>query len=114
MNEKLKSIIGVRVKAARRVTGLTQAALAEAVGRTTEAISNVERGRSLPPLDLLERIAQVLACTLAELVEMPAADGAVVERARLETELMMIGRALPIAQLRIAVRQIAALQAGER
>lgn len=80
MNEQLKSIIGAGVKAARGASGLTQAVLAEAAGRTTGAISNIERGGSLPLLDLLERIAQVLGCTIAALVEMPAADGASVER----------------------------------
>ena len=114
MSEKLKSIIGARVKAARKARNLTQSALAEAVDRTTEAISNIERGKSLAPLDLLERFGVVLDCTIAALVEMPASDGADVERARLETELMMMGKALPIEQLRIAVRQIDALLAVER
>ena len=113
MNEKLKSIIGARVKAARKACNLTQAALAEAVDRTTEAISNIERGKSLPPLDLLERLGAVVDCTVAALVEMPTGDGASAARARLETELMMIGKVLPIEQLRIAVRQIGALQSRD-
>ena len=110
MSEKLKSIIGARVKAARKACNLTQSALAEAVDRTTEAMSNIERGKSLPPLDLLERLGVVLNCTIAAMVEMPAGDGADIERARLETELMMVGKSLPIEQLRVAVRQIGALQ----
>lgn len=114
MNENLKSIIGARVKAARKANNLTQSALAEAVNRTIEAISNVERGKSLPPLDLLERIGGELNCTLAALVDAPATDGPGTERARLETELMMAGKALSIEQLRIAVAQIGALQASGR
>jgi len=75
VNENLKSIIGARVKAARKANNLTQSALAEAVHRTIEAISNIERGKSLPPLDLLERIGEVLGCSVGALVEVPAADG---------------------------------------
>jgi transcriptional regulator with XRE-family HTH domain len=114
VNENLKSIIGVRVKAARKANNLTQSALAEAVNRTVEAISNIERGKSLPPLDLLERIGEELNCTAAALIDVPAQGGPGAERARLETELMMAGRALPIEQLRIAVAQIGVLQASGR
>ena len=114
MNENLKTIIGARVKAGRKARNLTQAALAEAVHRTTEAISNLERGKSLPPLDLLERIGEALDCSIAALVEVPAVSGTYAERARLETELMMIGKALPIEQLRVAVQQIGALRPADR
>jgi transcriptional regulator with XRE-family HTH domain len=113
VNENLKSIIGARVKAARKSRNLTQSALAEAVLRTTEAISNLERGKSLPPLDLLERIGEVLDCSIAALVEVPASGGTTAERIRLETELMMIAKALPIEQLRIAAQQIGALRIAD-
>lgn len=112
MNGNLKSIIGARVKAARRSAGLTQAQLAEAVERTVEAISNIERGRSLPPLDLLERIAGETGCLLAELVSVPQEGRLPVERAELEMRLLAAGKALPLDQLRIAVVQIEALRSN--
>lgn len=110
MSNNLKPIIGIRVRAARKASGLTQARLAEAVNRTVEAISNIERGRSLPPLDLLDAIARVLGCSLPALVDhVEGTHNA--ERARLEAELAMLAKGLPVAQLRIAVRQIEALKA---
>jgi len=113
VNEQLKSIVGARVKAARKASNLTQAQLAEAVERTVEAISNIERGKSLPPLDLLARIARLTDCALTSLVEAPVGDGKVSERAGLELQLVAVGRSLPIEQLRIAVRQIGALQSRD-
>lgn len=112
MNHDLKSIVGARVKAARKAAGLTQAQLAEAIDRTVEAVSNIERGKSLPPLDLLERIADETQCPLARLVEVPEGDGQPAERAALEMRLLAAARALTIEQLRIAVVQIEALRPG--
>ena len=113
MKHNLKSVVAVRVRAARRAKGVTQAALAEAVDRTTEAISNIERGKSLPPLDLLQRIAEVTGSSVAMLVEEPTANGPVGERAQLEGEIAAVAGALPIEHLRIAARQIKALRPSE-
>lgn len=113
MNHDLKSIVGARIKAARKAAGLTQAQLAEAIDRTVEAISNIERGRSLPPLDLLGRIAGEINCPLSALVDMSAYERASPERAALEIRILAAGKALPIEQLRIAVVQIEALRSRE-
>jgi transcriptional regulator with XRE-family HTH domain len=112
VTDDLKPIIAARLRAARKARGLTQARLAEAVARTEEALSNIERARSLPPLDLLQRLAVVLEVPLVDLLQVPASAGPVGERARLEMELRRLAEALPINRLRIAARQIAAL-AGE-
>ena len=110
MNTDLKSIIGARVKAARRAVGLTQAVLAERIDRTVETVSNIERGRSLPPLGILDKIAGLTNCPLSSLVEIPTEDGRMSERASLEMQLIATGRNLTVEQLRIAVRQIEALR----
>ncbi len=109
MNTELKSIIGARVKAARRAAGLTQAVVADRIDRTVEAVSNIERGRSLPPLDVLDKIATLTNCPLSSLVEAPTEGGRLSERASLEIQLLATGKSLSIEQLRIAVRQIEAL-----
>ena len=109
----LKSIIGARVRAARKSAGLTQAQLAESVDRTVEAVSNIERGKSLPPLDLLQRIGAATGCPLVSLVDVPPDDSASPEQARLEIRLQAAARALSLEQLRIAVVQIEALRPGE-
>jgi transcriptional regulator with XRE-family HTH domain len=110
VSKDLKSVIGARVKAARRAANLTQAVLAERIDRTVETVSNIERGRSLPPLDILDQIARLTQCPLTSLVEIPAEDGRLSERAELEMQLAATGRRLNIEQLRIAVRQIEALK----
>lgn len=88
---------------------MTQAELAEALARTVEAISNIERGRSLPPLDLLQRAADVLNVQVVELIEATVSDGSISERAALDAELRSISRQLPVSHLRVVVRQAAAL-----
>ena len=113
MKHDLKSIIGARVRAARKSAGLTQAQVAESVDRTVEAVSNIERGKSLPPLDLLQRIGAATGCPLASLVDVPPDDSFSPEQARLEIRLQAAARVLSIDQLRIAVVQIEALRPGE-
>lgn len=112
MTQELKSVIAARLRAARKARGLSQAAVAEAVSRTEEAISNLERGVSLPRLDLLARFSILYAVPIEELVRAPAGDGAPSERARLEAELAGAARTLPVELLRIAVRQVRAMGEG--
>lgn len=56
------------IAARRRALGLTQAQIAERLGVDTETLSRFERGKHLPSLATLERLAQVLATTIAELL----------------------------------------------
>lgn len=52
------SEVGRIVERRRRQAGLTQTALAERIGTTQAAISKVETGRTLPGLEVLDRIAR--------------------------------------------------------
>lgn len=81
---ELKKQIGIRVRAARRQRGLTQEQLAERVERTVAAISNIERGSSLPTLATLDTIARRLEVPLRDLFE-ETRNG----RGRLETEMRL-------------------------
>ncbi|WP_127521929.1 helix-turn-helix transcriptional regulator [Mesorhizobium sp. Z1-4] len=67
--EQLKKRIGYRVKAARKAANITQAQLASDVSKSVEAISNIERGQSLAPIDTLFAISRVLGTTLVHLVD---------------------------------------------
>lgn len=53
----------------RRQLGLTQAQLAERLQVETETLSRFERGKHLPSLLSLERLAGVLQTTVADLLE---------------------------------------------
>jgi len=105
----LKPIVAARVRAARNARGLTQAALAEAISRTEEAVSNIERAKSLPPLDILQQIAIVLDVGVIDLLQMPIGNGPTARRAALEMEIRAHAESLPIDRLRIAAKQMAAL-----
>ena len=56
----LKQEIGSRVKAARKMRGMTQAALAEAIDMSFETVSNLERGKTAPNFNTLSDIATAL------------------------------------------------------
>jgi transcriptional regulator with XRE-family HTH domain len=50
--------IGRLVEQRRRAAGLTQVELGRRIGTTQPAVSKIEAGRSLPGIDLLERVAR--------------------------------------------------------
>ncbi len=56
------------VKSLREQRGLTQRALAEAVGVTDKAVSKWETGRGLPDISLVEPLAAALGVSVAELL----------------------------------------------
>ncbi|QDI68796.1 transcriptional regulator [Streptomyces calvus] len=56
----------------RRERGLTQVALAAALGRSFTAISMYENGRSTPPVDVLAAIADTLDAPMDAFVTGPA------------------------------------------
>ena len=64
MGMDLKQEIGSRVKAARKMRGMTQAALAEAIDMSFETVSNLERGKTAPNFNTLSDIATALEVEL--------------------------------------------------
>lgn len=110
MSKTLKSYIGGQVKTLRKQTGLTQAELGERIGRTSEAISNVETGKSLPSLDTLIAIANAMGAPLVNFFPRGAIDDTVSQnRLNVEVEAMTVLRGLSDSQLAVAVAQIRAL-----
>ena len=65
----VKQHVGLKVKAARQKLGLTQEQLAEAIDKTVETISNIERGHSLTSIETLQVISNQLKVPLAALFE---------------------------------------------
>jgi transcriptional regulator with XRE-family HTH domain len=74
-NDELKRLFGVRVQALRRRRGLTQETLAEAIGRSVDTISNIERGFSSTRIETAQAIAEAVGVTLPELFEFDQAWG---------------------------------------
>ena len=66
MSERVRN----RVKEHRVEGGMTQEALARAVGVSRQSINSIERGRYTPSLPLALRFARVFRCAVDELFEL--------------------------------------------
>lgn len=89
MSKQLKQNIGLRVKTLRHQKKLTQAQLAEAIDKTFEAISNLERGKTAPNFSTLVDIAKVLEVPMREFFE-GMDDELTKDRQQLFTQLNML------------------------
>ena len=68
--------IGLRCLAGRRRLQITQADLAQRAGVSISTIVRLERGHSLPPLPMLQRVVGALDLSLSEvLADGPRLDG---------------------------------------
>jgi transcriptional regulator with XRE-family HTH domain len=65
----LQKELGARIANLRRSRGLTQEQLAEAVDRSVEFISLVERGINAPSVSGLERFAKALKVEVRDLFD---------------------------------------------
>lgn len=64
-----KTRIGIQIRELRRAKGQTQDELAALIERSTEAISNLERGISLMGIDTLERLSAKLGVPIRDFFE---------------------------------------------
>ncbi len=62
---KISIHIGQRIRACREALDLTQADVAEKIGKTTITISNIERGKVLVGISTLEALSQVFGVEIA-------------------------------------------------
>lgn len=60
--------LGERIRGRRRVLGLTQSSLAQALGLTPQHISVIEQDKRVPSLSSLEKLARELGVTIDYLV----------------------------------------------
>lgn len=110
MDTRLKSYLAGRLRSFRKQAGLTQAELAEKIGRTDEAISNIERGKSLPSIETMVSIATALELPLRDFFPNASFDNSVsIKRLNKEAEMMALIRTLSNKELDIALIQIKAL-----
>jgi transcriptional regulator with XRE-family HTH domain len=72
--KEIHSILGQRVACLRKLTGLSQAQLAEKIGSATETISRLETGSVLPSLARIAAVADALNIELHELFLPPVLD----------------------------------------
>ena len=109
----LKRRVGHRIKLARLRRGLSQEDLAEHLDRSVAAVSNIERGRTLPSFVTLERLARALDIPVRDFFDFgPEADDNNPKRSRLVTELVEATRHLSDADLEVALELVQALHRG--
>lgn len=110
MDATLKQQIGLALRAARKRGSLTQEELAERIGKSPEAISNIERGQALPTLGTLIDLSVALNEPLSRLVEgLSAESPKPANRLRLELQLRSVIDQLDDRTLEVALKQISAL-----
>lgn len=106
----LKQYIGLRVKQARKRAGLTQEELAEKVQKYPETISNIERGRVLIGLKLLEQLAGELKEPLSYFFEdLEETRSSNPGRIAQEERLRSYGSKLTASQLNLATSMLDAM-----
>lgn len=91
MENDLAKIIGKRVKAVRTQRGMTQQEVADALGRTFEGISNLERGKTAPNFKTLLAISEVLDLPMREFfddIETEDADNADKQELIMHTKML--------------------------
>ncbi len=107
-----KREVGMRIRAIRKLRGLTQEGLAERIERSVEAVSNLERGKSLPGFETLERLSRFLDVQIRDFFDFRTDDdggGEDAHHRELLTGLMRVARRLQTRDLAIALDQIKAL-----
>lgn len=69
VNDDVQKVFGRRVKALLRGRGLSQEQLSEAISRSPDTVSNIERGFAATRLSTAAEIARVLGVRLADLFD---------------------------------------------
>ena len=103
--EDLKEHLAAAFRAARLRKQLTQEALAEEVGVTTETISNSERAESLVSLPVFLKLAVALDLSISEIVDIPtvARRKLTGKRRRLENDLSQLSEQLVDGDLELLI-----------
>ena len=108
----IKRKVGIRIRAVRKQHGLTQEDLAARLERSVEAVSNLERGKSLPGFETLERLSGILDVPIGDFFEFRnGGEGGKEDPQRQEllSSLMRIARRLETGDLAVALEQTKAL-----
>lgn len=99
---KLQNRVALRIRTNRKRRGFTQDKLAERIDRTGDAVSQLERGKSLPSFETLERLADALDVPIRDFFDIRRADEST-QRIKLMTALLDMAGTLSEKDLQMAV-----------
>lgn len=105
----LRNRVGLRIRTLRKAAGLSQDELAARMERSVDAISAMERGKSLPGYETLERLSVALGISIEELFDSADESGST-ERRKAIAEIGAAIRSLDDRQLRLAVDMIMSIR----
>lgn len=67
----MKKSVGLRIKALRSQRGISQEEFAQQLDRSVDTISAIERGKSFPSYETLEKLAETLKVPVREFFDIP-------------------------------------------
>ncbi len=112
---RLRNRVALRIRTIRKRRGLTQTQLAERIDRTSDAVSQLERGLSLPNFETLERLGAALDVPIRDFFDAENTDTDHSPRSvKLMASLMDLARGLSEDDLEIAVQMADALAAKSK
>lgn len=109
------TMIGKKIKQARIDQNMTQMNLADAMGVSYQAVSNWERGNSMPDISKLADLCAALHITVGELlgIESTAVTKAIAQEELTAEELAEVAPVLPPKMMQFSIQQIESrLQTG--
>lgn len=83
-----KELLGRRIKALRKLKGLSQEKLSEKINIDSKNLSRIETGRGFPSLDTLEKIANALDIETKDFFEFSHESGGSKELKRILEDLL--------------------------
>jgi transcriptional regulator with XRE-family HTH domain len=102
-----KALFGKRIQEIRKARGLSQEGLAERAGISPQYVSNIERGKENPTLDMLFSLADALKVGLTEMCDYESV--AHMDRRRLESLMRELLKTADPDQLKTAVKVLKAV-----
>jgi len=95
-----KRLLGARIKEIRKRQRLSQETLGERAGISAQYISNIERGRENPTLDLLFRLADALKVSLGGMCDYESME----DQRKVRAAIQQMLRTGDVERLRVAFK----------
>ena len=102
-----KGLLGKRIREIRKSQGLSQEKLAERASISAQYVSNIERGKENPTLDLLLRLAEALRVSLGQMCDFHTVEET--DKKKMRTAVIGILRSADPERLRLALKLLRSL-----